>query len=64
MTEVWIATNDQDRRVVEDNQQGVNSPAYRPGPYSPIHEQGVIGFVDWYCNTLSDRLSPKLAAAE
>ncbi|MEM6460430.1 MAG: aromatic ring-hydroxylating dioxygenase subunit alpha [Pseudomonadota bacterium] len=64
LTEVWIATNDEDRRVVEDNQKGVNSPAYEPGPYSPVHETGVIGFVDWYCNTLTKRLGPLVVAAE
>ncbi|MEM6624716.1 MAG: aromatic ring-hydroxylating dioxygenase subunit alpha [Pseudomonadota bacterium] len=64
LTEVWTATNDEDRRVVEDNQKGVNSPAYEPGPYSPIHEAGVIGFVDWYCNTMSSRLGPIAVAAE
>lgn len=64
LTEVWIATNDEDRRVVEDNQRGINSPAYEPGPYSPIHETGVIGFVEWYCNTMSRRLNPTQMAAE
>ncbi len=64
LTEVWIATNDEDRQVVEDNQRGINSPAYEPGPYSPIHETGVIGFVDWYCNTMSRRLTPTKMAAE
>ena len=64
LTEVWIATNDEDRQVVEDNQQGINSPAYEPGPYSPIHETGVMGFVDWYCNTMTRRLDPVAVAAE
>ena len=64
LTEVWIATNDEDRRVVEDNQAGINSPAYEPGPYSPVHEAGVMGFVDWYCNTMSQRLNPISMAAE
>ncbi|MEM8992767.1 MAG: aromatic ring-hydroxylating dioxygenase subunit alpha [Pseudomonadota bacterium] len=64
LTEVWIATNDEDRRVVEDNQQGIDSPAYEPGPYSPIHEAGVMGFVDWYCNTMTRRLDPVAVAAE
>ena len=57
LTEVWIATNDEDRQVVEENQKGVNSPAYEPGPYSPIHETGVLAFVDWYAGTLQDRLT-------
>ncbi|MEM9277226.1 MAG: aromatic ring-hydroxylating dioxygenase subunit alpha [Pseudomonadota bacterium] len=64
LTEVWIATNDEDRRVVEDNQKGINSPAYEPGPYSPIHEAGVMGFVDWYCTTMMQRLDPVAIAAE
>ena len=62
LTEVWTMTNDEDRRVVEDNQQGVNSPAYSPGPYSPTHEAGVLGFVDWYCAALERSLSADLAA--
>ena len=50
LTAVWNATNDQDRRVVEDNQFGINSPAYEPGPYSVAAEGGVNQFVEWYCN--------------
>jgi Rieske 2Fe-2S family protein len=64
LTEVWTATNDEDRRVVEDNQNGINSPAYEPGPYSPTQEDGVISFVEWYCNTMQQRLLPTLLAAE
>lgn len=48
LTHVWTATNDQDRRIVEENQVGVASPAYTPGPYSPVHEGGVVQFLDWY----------------
>ncbi|RYG91975.1 aromatic ring-hydroxylating dioxygenase subunit alpha [Loktanella sp. IMCC34160] len=65
LTEVWIATNDEDRRVVEDNQQGINSPAYVPGPYSARQESGVIQFTDWYARTLVQALTGKtLIAAE
>ncbi|RBP13168.1 Rieske 2Fe-2S family protein [Roseiarcus fermentans] len=52
LTEVWLATNDQDRRIVEENQIGVLSPAYEPGSYSPIHEGGVVQFVEWYVATV------------
>jgi Rieske 2Fe-2S family protein len=65
LTQVWIATNDEDRAVVEENQRGVNSPAFVPGPYSRIQEDGVIQFVDWYCHTMTNRLgggSARLAA--
>jgi len=53
LTEVWIATNAEDQRVVEDNQRGILSPAFQPGPYSPDHEAGVMQFCDWYANTLT-----------
>lgn len=64
LTEVWIATNDEDKRVVEENQIGVSSPAYEPGPYSMRHESGVVQFLDWYLRTLSSALPPtrKMAA--
>ena len=52
LTEVWLATNDEDRVVVENNQQGILSPGYEPGPYSAVQEGGVIQFVDWYAETL------------
>jgi Rieske 2Fe-2S family protein len=57
LTRVWVATNDQDRRLVEGAQAGVSSPAYEPGPYSSIAENGVCQFVDWYCETMSRRLA-------
>lgn len=63
LTEVWINTNDEDRQVVEENQRGINSPAFVPGPYSKIQEDGVIQFVDWYCRTLTDRLGGGAALA-
>ena len=52
LVHVWSATNDQDKALVERNQEGVNSIGYLPGPYSQHAEQGVIRFVDWYCRTL------------
>ncbi len=65
LTEVWLATNDEDRRVVEENQFGINSPAYTPGPYSKKQESGVIQFIDWYLATLRGALQgPAKLAAE
>ncbi len=48
MTAVWTATNSQDQRIVEENQLGVSSPVFKPGPYSELHEGGVLQFLDWY----------------
>ncbi|MDQ7263063.1 aromatic ring-hydroxylating dioxygenase subunit alpha [Paracoccus sp. PS-1] len=65
LTEVWIATNDEDREVVENNQRGILTPAYEPGPYSEIHEGGLIQFTDWYASTLVRAITgPKTMAAE
>ncbi|RJE79097.1 aromatic ring-hydroxylating dioxygenase subunit alpha [Paracoccus sp. JM45] len=62
LTRVWLDTNDEDRQVVEENQKGILSPAYQPGPYSPTQEAGVIHFVDWYCGLMSARLGMQHAA--
>ena len=50
--------------MVEDNQQGVNSPACAPDPYSGVQESGVAQFVEWYCQTLSAHRAPEAMAAE
>ena len=54
---VWTETNDEDRRIVEENAFGIRSPAYEPGPYSELHEGGVIQFVDWYAGFMAPRLA-------
>ena len=56
LAHVWTETNAQDRRIVEENARGIHSPAYEPGPYSPIAEGAVIQFVDWYVRTIEPRL--------
>jgi glycine betaine catabolism A len=60
LTRVWLATNEQDRRIVRENQIGMNSPSYEPGPLSLAHESGVGQFVDWYCRRLQPRLEELL----
>ncbi|XKF15710.1 aromatic ring-hydroxylating dioxygenase subunit alpha [Halomonas sp. BLK-85] len=67
MRMVWDATNDQDRKLAEENQRGINSKAYQPGPYSPTFERGIIDFLDWYKERLLSHLgaqSPQLYAVE
>jgi Rieske 2Fe-2S family protein len=53
LIQTWNRTNDQDRDLAENNQRGVNSAGYRPGPYSEDAESNVIRFVDWYCDKAS-----------
>ena len=57
LIKVWAVTNEQDRDLVERNQEGVNSIGYRPGPYSQRSERSVIKFSDWYCATMLRHLS-------
>jgi Rieske 2Fe-2S family protein len=64
LTEVWLTTNDEDRRVVEENQVGINSPAFEPGPYSVKQESGVMQFIDWYLRRMARHAAPGRMAAE
>jgi Rieske 2Fe-2S family protein len=57
MTEIWLKTNDEDAQLIENNQLGVNSIGYEPGPYSPRAEWTVAEFVDWYCTEAGEYLS-------
>lgn len=63
LRKVWDATNDQDRRLAEENQRGINSQAYQPGPYSKTYEFGVINFIDWYSERLLANLGEEAPAA-
>lgn len=56
MRYVWDQTNKQDRELAEQNQKGINSLAYQPGPYSETYEFGVINFLDWYGETILKNL--------
>jgi Rieske 2Fe-2S family protein len=40
--------------LAENNQRGVNSAGFVPGPYSEQAESLVLRFVDWYCATARD----------
>jgi len=61
MRKVWDATNDQDRRLAEENQRGINSTAYQPGPYSKTYEFGVVNFIDWYSQRVLENLGAEPA---
>lgn len=52
LTELWDRTNLQDRSLAENNQHGVRSAGFVPGPYSPEAESLVLRFVDWYCRAI------------
>ncbi len=47
ITWMWDVTTVEDTKIIGDNQLGVNSRRYGPGPYS-MREAGTQGFVRWY----------------
>ena len=50
---LWQATIEQDFKLCEDNQSGVNSTRYTPGPYAPI-ETDVEHFILWYLEQVKE----------
>ncbi|RFB78990.1 aromatic ring-hydroxylating oxygenase subunit alpha [Methylovirgula sp. 4M-Z18] len=48
LTDVWIATTDQDADLVARSHAGVTDPAYIPGPYSRFTETHLDKFATWY----------------
>ena len=44
---VWDVTTLQDKKITEDNQAGIRSSRFEPGPYSE-HESGTDKFIRWY----------------
>jgi glycine betaine monooxygenase A len=57
LTQVWQATNNQDRELVEKAQRGVTDPSYEPGPYGLV-EDDVEAFINWYVRRVSEYLTP------
>ncbi len=54
LTEFWRLTCEQDWKLCEDNQAGVQSRRYQPGPYA-AEEKGVRHFIDWYLARIGHR---------
>ncbi len=53
LTALWTKTNLEDKQLAENNQVGVNSVGYTPGPYSQEAEMLAQRFTDWYCDKAS-----------
>jgi len=52
LTWLWRVTSEADKRIIEDNQRGVNSRYYAPGPFSQM-ELGERRFVEWYLREIA-----------
>lgn len=66
LVKLWDTTNLEDRDLCELNQRGVDSPGYRPGPYSEVAEPLVRRFTNHYVAEalayLNEIEAPRLAA--
>ena len=47
LTWLWHVTSEADKRIIEENQRGVASRFYEPGPYAPM-EHNTQRWVGWY----------------
>jgi Rieske 2Fe-2S family protein len=52
LTDVWIATTEQDAALVARSHAGTLDPAYVPGPYSPFSETNLDKFATWYIDRM------------
>jgi Rieske 2Fe-2S family protein len=52
LTNVWIATTEQDAELVARSHTGIQDPAYEPGVYSPFTEGQLDRFSTWYVNRM------------
>jgi phenylpropionate dioxygenase-like ring-hydroxylating dioxygenase large terminal subunit len=52
LVEFWKITGEQDWKLCENNFAGIQSSAYRPGPYSPA-EIDVVQYIEWYLAMMS-----------
>jgi Rieske 2Fe-2S family protein len=52
VTWLWRVTAGADKRIVEDNQLGVMSRYYRPGPYADPAEIRSLQFIEWYLHEI------------
>jgi len=53
LTWMWDVTSIADKLIIDQNQEGVNSRYYRPGPYGPMESQ-TRSFTEWYLTQIAD----------
>jgi phenylpropionate dioxygenase-like ring-hydroxylating dioxygenase large terminal subunit len=51
LTWLWVVTSIADKKIVENNQRGIDSRFYEPGPYTPM-EVDAIRMSEWYLNEI------------
>lgn len=64
LIEAWDVTNREDKALAENNQDGVNSIGYTPGPFNPTHESYVLRFNAWYRDKISKYYASSLRRSQ
>jgi Rieske 2Fe-2S family protein len=54
LTWMWKVTAAADKKIVEENQAGVSSRFYVPGPYALPIEEKTVRFTEWYLKSLKE----------
>lgn len=52
LTWLWHVTSLADKLIIDQNQKGVNSRYYQPGPYNSMEEQ-TQRFIEWYLDKIA-----------
>lgn len=52
LTWLWRVTSEADKRIIEENQRGVDSRYYEPGPYAPM-EYNTKRYIAWYLREIA-----------
>ncbi|QCP49063.1 aromatic ring-hydroxylating dioxygenase subunit alpha [Trinickia violacea] len=55
LTEVWVATTQQDAELVQNTHSGTQDPGYIPGPFSQYTEAALDQFTRWYSARLKEQ---------
>ncbi|MGN7723187.1 aromatic ring-hydroxylating oxygenase subunit alpha [Chitinophaga sp. 22620] len=58
LTEFWKITGEQDWHLCENNQKGIRSSRYEPGPMAPS-EEDVVNFHTWYLDRMQGLTKPR-----
>jgi Rieske 2Fe-2S family protein len=53
LTWMWDVTSIADKLIIDQNQRGVNSRYYHPGPYGPMESQ-TRSFTEWCLEQIAD----------
>lgn len=59
---MWDVTTVQDKKITEDNAEGIASRVYRPGPYTPLESQTAF-FIETYLSQLRTLVTGERAAS-